>query len=102
MLEFIAAHRPPRPTRLSLERRIEELELIRRMPQQAGSWPDGVLNKTPWQLAWMRSLTGCGWAAPPCCGFHNCNSTTTGGASSSRWLGCAPKIVARIHPCIET
>ncbi len=27
MLEFIAAHRPPRPTRLSLERRIEELEL---------------------------------------------------------------------------
>jgi len=38
----------------------------------------------------IRCLTWCGWAAPPCCVAHRCNSTTTGGASSSRLLGCAP------------
>ncbi len=37
MLGFIDGHRPRQPTRPSLERRIEELELTRRMPQPAGT-----------------------------------------------------------------
>ena len=37
MLGFIDGHRPRQPTRPSLERRIEEVELTRRMPQPAGT-----------------------------------------------------------------
>ena len=37
MLGFIAGHRPRQPTRPSLERRIEAVELTRRMPRPAGT-----------------------------------------------------------------
>ena len=37
MLGFIDGHRPQQPTRPSLERRIEAVELTRRMPQPAGT-----------------------------------------------------------------
>src|SRR2546425_5648757 len=37
MLGFIDGHRPRQPTRPSLERRIEEVELTRRIPQPAGT-----------------------------------------------------------------
>ena len=37
MLGFIDGHRPRQPTRPSLERRIEAVELTRRIPQPAGT-----------------------------------------------------------------
>jgi len=37
MLGFIDGHRPRQPTRPSLERRIEAVELTRPMPQSAGT-----------------------------------------------------------------
>src|SRR2546425_13338001 len=58
----------------------------------------GFFRKQLVPFAWMRSLTGGGWAAPPWGGVHKCNSTTAGGPRSSRWVGCAPKTVARVQP----